>query len=525
MTMDESFPTLLPNVTGEPEDFIDKCALLDTYTDSEMQRRAVYTLIGFISIGAAVLISLMMIWNPKLMMHPNKLILYMCISEALGTYHALVATVGVKSFICYFGLHKIWIETTFGIWDDSKATSLNRLQDTNYLMMQYFEFMSLVCNIFLGIDIILTLRSPFYPHSRRMKFYEIGAVIIPFFLTIFCIGRRELGTVHVISLRAESGVSALFMSGYILFAIFSSAYAFRLTTRPGMSAELRTAFIEKHVELMVVYVITWLPYLGLTYNTLYLTAIFGPDFNKENPAVLLLPQNQHIKGQLDNWILANNFAALTTGFLMSVVRVREPIFWRQARTYFWQFWGEIIPEDTDLDGANSSANSSTLLSFLMSSLNIELVHIILTAVSEKTVGTAKSIDDHHVYMNYDHTNENTFIIDCIEIPDREEWDVGAVFTKGPLDRKRNSTFRKDGAPEVEFQKKLIINEDIRVTEYAPDVFAFLRERDGYDNRILRESLNPETNKSSVFKAGESQGKSGSFFFFSKDQRFIIKTMT
>jgi 1-phosphatidylinositol-4-phosphate 5-kinase len=29
----------------------------------------------------------------------------------------------------------------------------------------------------------------------------------------------------------------------------------------------------------------------------------------------------------------------------------------------------------------------------------------------------------------------------------------------------------------------------------------------------------------VFKAGESQGKSGSFFFFSKDQRFIIKTMT
>mmetsp|Transcript_107127 Transcript_107127/g.148173 ORF Transcript_107127/g.148173 Transcript_107127/m.148173 type:complete len:85 (+) Transcript_107127:494-748(+) len=29
----------------------------------------------------------------------------------------------------------------------------------------------------------------------------------------------------------------------------------------------------------------------------------------------------------------------------------------------------------------------------------------------------------------------------------------------------------------------------------------------------------------VFKAGESQGKSGSFFFFSKDQKFIIKTMT
>ena len=75
------------------------------------------------------------------------------------------------------------------------------------------------------------------------------------------------------------------------------------------------------------------------------------------------------------------------------------------------------------------------------------------------------------------------------------------------------------------ESKLVINEDIEVTEYAPDVFAFLRIMDGYDNKILRESLDPEENRSMVFKAGESQGKSGSFFFFSKDQRFIIKTMT
>jgi 1-phosphatidylinositol-4-phosphate 5-kinase len=29
----------------------------------------------------------------------------------------------------------------------------------------------------------------------------------------------------------------------------------------------------------------------------------------------------------------------------------------------------------------------------------------------------------------------------------------------------------------------------------------------------------------VFKAGEGQGKSGSFFFFSHDKQFLIKTMT
>ena len=63
------------------------------------------------------------------------------------------------------------------------------------------------------------------------------------------------------------------------------------------------------------------------------------------------------------------------------------------------------------------------------------------------------------------------------------------------------------------------------TLHAPDVFAFLRQKDGYTNKILEESLDPDANRAMVFKAGESQGKSGSFFFFSKDQKFIIKTMT
>jgi 1-phosphatidylinositol-4-phosphate 5-kinase len=72
---------------------------------------------------------------------------------------------------------------------------------------------------------------------------------------------------------------------------------------------------------------------------------------------------------------------------------------------------------------------------------------------------------------------------------------------------------------------LTINEDIVVTEFAPDVFSFLRQKDGYSNKTLELSLDPDNNKEKVFKAGESQGKSGSFFFFSQDQKFIIKTMT
>lgn len=62
-------------------------------------------------------------------------------------------------------------------------------------------------------------------------------------------------------------------------------------------------------------------------------------------------------------------------------------------------------------------------------------------------------------------------------------------------------------------------------ELAPRVFKYLRQLDGYDDACLRDSLDPKKNVESIFKAGESQGKSGSFFFFSEDRRFIIKTMT
>ena len=85
--------------------------------------------------------------------------------------------------------------------------------------------------------------------------------------------------------------------------------------------------------------------------------------------------------------------------------------------------------------------------------------------------------------------------------------------------------REHASTILERNKYTIINEDIQVEEYAPDVFAHLRQMDGIDKNIIKMSLSPKFNRDMVFKAGESQGKSGSFFFFSHDKNFIIKTMS
>jgi Phosphatidylinositol-4-phosphate 5-Kinase len=42
---------------------------------------------------------------------------------------------------------------------------------------------------------------------------------------------------------------------------------------------------------------------------------------------------------------------------------------------------------------------------------------------------------------------------------------------------------------------------------------------------LKNSLSPKLNRDSIFKSGQEGGRSGSFFFFSHDRKWIIKTMT
>lgn len=58
-------------------------------------------------------------------------------------------------------------------------------------------------------------------------------------------------------------------------------------------------------------------------------------------------------------------------------------------------------------------------------------------------------------------------------------------------------------------------------EYAPKIFKILRELDGIDDEAIIESLRPSKNKFSIKK---SQGKGGSFFITTDDNRYLMKTI-
>jgi hypothetical protein len=56
-------------------------------------------------------------------------------------------------------------------------------------------------------------------------------------------------------------------------------------------------------------------------------------------------------------------------------------------------------------------------------------------------------------------------------------------------------------------------------------FNKIMELDGISNKEITSSLAFSKNKEQLFTAGKSAGKSGSFFFFSSDRKFVIKTVS
>jgi 1-phosphatidylinositol-4-phosphate 5-kinase len=63
-----------------------------------------------------------------------------------------------------------------------------------------------------------------------------------------------------------------------------------------------------------------------------------------------------------------------------------------------------------------------------------------------------------------------------------------------------------------------------IQSYEDQKFDEIQKLDGISPEDLMKSLSMEDNRNCVFTAGEGAGKSGSFFFFTQDNRFLIKTL-
>lgn len=88
-------------------------------------------------------------------------------------------------------------------------------------------------------------------------------------------------------------------------------------------------------------------------------------------------------GNSNTWIYSvSGIVTFTTGIFLTIIRLFEPLFKLLVYKQIWQFWGEIYePKEGDQTEEERQIANDALSTFLTSSLNVELVYIMLTSIS------------------------------------------------------------------------------------------------------------------------------------------------
>lgn len=199
------------------------------------------------------------------------------------SYNAIIQVINPVMWICNFGMEKTLAWTSafnFGIdtRQDAYKCAANMLCESNGVFLQGFQLTSLMLNMCLCADLILTIQSPFTPASSRAKWYYLVSTVVPIVMVVMIIcvdssyitnGVRDCSTCldkyqKVSGLSVGQQISgagnmalAFALSIYIIIAIYSFLFAYRRLERPGVSQEARQMFLKKHLYYVFVFIVIW----------------------------------------------------------------------------------------------------------------------------------------------------------------------------------------------------------------------------------------------------------------------------
>lgn len=109
--------------------------------------------------------------------------------------------------------------------------------------------MSLTATMMLCVDLILMIKHPFKMKEPRMKFYVAFTTTTSFAVAVLFLATEKFHNSY------QFIVFVVSFMGFLGAAIWSVIFSWQRLTLPGMSAEVRSLILKRHVASIAVYFI------------------------------------------------------------------------------------------------------------------------------------------------------------------------------------------------------------------------------------------------------------------------------
>ena len=375
----------------------------------------------------------------------------------------------------------------FNVFPFDILANIDFLSTNNYFFYRSMKTLYVFLNICLCFETTILIKRPFSQSQKKIKFYIIASailIIITYILQIFFDENNKGKDKSQKSRGFKIVGNYVEFLDFILYHVFILSgiisvihLVFRFCLHKSLSQSAKNFFVMRHIIYFIV-----------------LTA-------------MLIFESSYI---FNDFMVIKNIVIFSLGFVMSIIKMSDKFCFKD---YY------------------NPKNKKGITSTISSNLNVEFLYCILYGMTDIFI---KNKNDEHNNSSSKYSirkPEKVHIIKYANYINTKNDGPKSIKLKlslkhgsdSLLDEKDNESESGNDNGSNSYIKSN--GEDATITEYEPEIFNDLRKNDGINDDIMIRVFSPSKNKYAIEKLSESKGKSGSFFFYSHDRKFIIKTVT
>ena len=356
----------------------------------------------------------------------------------------------------------------------------------NLFFCNSMKILYIILNIFLCIETINLIKRPFSQSKKKTKFYyAISGLLIIIIIIIqkFIYSGEKINTIFQYSIYVIYGIFVISGITSIIFVII------RFCLHKPLIQSAKNVFVIRHFIYIIV----------LSGYGIYLLEFPFIDNNDDKKDIVIY----------------------SIGFVMFFIKISD----------------QLCVKDKKSKRKKSKAGVTSLIT---SNLNVEFMCCILYGMTDIFIKNQKELSSKKNDLPKKETKTHT--IKYLNTIDSKMDDIADIKLHVSIQKMGESLIKNENNEENTcldtsnsyFNSTKNTNEDLNlnskgedavIIEYLPEIFNDLRINDEINNEVMIRAFNPSKNKAAIDKMSESKGRSGSFFFYSHDRKFIIKTIS